>query len=237
MKFMHNIYKLNKIIDTLPPGIFDEWGPHFELIDLTVGQVLHEPGRMVSHLHFPLTAIVSWVRVLENGDSTQVAMTGKEGVVGIYLLMGATHTHNRAVVQKAGAAIRLKLSVVLGSFNQGNSLQLLFLKYTQTLFTQIAQVSVCHRHHTLEQQLCRMLLLILERQDAHDIAMTHELMASQLGVRREGVTHAAKRLMNDNILSYSRGHITVLDRAALEKRACECYGVIRDEERRHLAPL
>lgn len=141
------------------------------------------------------------------------------------------------MVQKAGAAIRLKLSVVLGSFNQGNPLQLLFLKYTQTLFTQIAQVSVCHRHHTLEQQLCRMLLLILERQDAHDIAMTHELMASQLGVRREGVTHAAKRLMNDNILSYSRGHITVLDRAALEKRACECYGVIRDEERRHLAPL
>ncbi len=235
MEFMNSNYKLNTIINLLPNEVFKEWARHFELVDLKLGQVLHEPGRVVGHLHFPLDTIVSWVRILKNGDTAQVAMTGKEGVVGIYLLMGAAHTHNRAIVQKAGTAIRLRLSVVLGSFNQGNAVQQLFLKYTQTLFTQIAQGSVCYRHHSLDQQLCRMLLLTLDRQASPSIELTHELMASLLGVRREGVTQAAKRLMNDNILSYTRGHITVLDRAALEKRACECYSVIRDDERRYLS--
>ncbi len=236
MKFMQINYRLNKIIDLLPSDIFKEWAPHLELVDLKLGQVLHEPGRIVSHLHFPLTAIVSWIRLLENGDTTQVAMTGKEGVVGIYLLMGAAHTHNQAVVQKAGTALRLRLSVVLGSFNQGNPVQQLLLRYTQTLITQMAQGAVCHRHHAIEQQLCSMLLLTLDRQDGDSIAWTHETMANLLGVRREGVTQAAKRLMNDDVLSYSRGRITVLNRAALAERACECHGVIRDEERRLLTP-
>lgn len=229
-------YRLNKIIDLLPSDIFKEWAPHLELVDLKPGQVLHEPGRIVSHVHFPLTAIVSWIRLLENGDATQVAMTGKEGVIGIYLLMGAVHTHNRAVVQKAGTALRLRLSVVLWSFNQGNPVQQLFLRYTQTLLTQMAQGSVCHRHHALEQQLSSMLLLMLDRQDSDSIGQTHESLANLLGVRREGVTQAAKRLMNDGILKYSRGHITVLDRTALAQRACECHSVIRDEERRLLTP-
>ena len=183
-------YKLNRIIDLLPSDIFKEWEPHLELVDLKQGQVLHEPGRLVSHLHFPLTAIVSWIRILANGDATQVAMTGKEGVVGIYLLMGAAHTHNRGVVQKAGTALRLRISVVLGSFNQGNPVQQLFLRYTQTLLTQIAQGSVCHRHHALEQQLCSMLLLMLDRQEGDSISLTHEAIANLLGVRREGVTQA-----------------------------------------------
>lgn len=230
-------YKLNRIIDLLPSDIFKEWEPHLELVDLKQGQVLHEPGRLVSHLHFPFTAIVSWIRILANGDATQVAMTGKEGVVGIYLLMGAAHTHNRGVVQKAGTALRLRISVVLGSFNQGNPVQQLFLRYTQTLLTQIAQGSVCHRHHALEQQLCSMLLLMLDRQEGDSISLTHEAIANLLGVRREGVTQAAKRLMNDGILNYTRGRITVLNRAALERRACECQSVIRDEERRLLTTV
>ena len=164
-------------------------------------------------------------------------MTGKEGVVGIYLLMGAAHTHNRGVVQKAGTALRLRISVVLGSFNQGNPVQQLFLRYTQTLLTQIAQGSVCHRHHALEQQLCSMLLLMLDRQEGDSISLTHEAIANLLGVRREGVTQAAKRLMNDGILNYTRGRITVLNRAALERRACGCQSVIRDEERRLLTTV
>ena len=236
MKFMQINYRLNKIIDLLPSDIFKEWSPHLEWVDLKQGQVLHEPGRIVSHLHFPLTAIVSWIRLLENGDATQVAMTGKEGVIGVYLLMGAAHTRNRAVVQKAGTALRLRLSVVLGSFNQGNPVQQLFLRYTQTLITQMSQGAVCHRHHTLERQLCSMLLLMLDRQDDDSIGLTHESMANLLGVRREGVTQAAKRLMNDGILSYSRGRITVLNQTALAERACECHSVIRDEERRLLTP-
>ncbi|WP_233252856.1 Crp/Fnr family transcriptional regulator [Limnohabitans sp. T6-20] len=172
---------------------------------------------------------MSWVHILENGASTEIAITGREGMVGIYLLMGAAQTNNRAIVQKAGSAMRIRLSVVLNSFNQGNAVQKVSLHYAQTLMNQISQVSVCNRHHTLEQQLCRMLLLTLDRQDSQTIVLTQELMASLLGVRREGVTHAAHRLMNQNILHYSRGNITVLDRKALEKRACECYSVISRE--------
>lgn len=225
---------LNKIISFLPSAVVTEWAPHFEHVDLKLGQVLYEPGRILGHLYFPLTAIVSWVRILENGASTKVAITGREGVVGIYLLMGAAQTLNRAIVQKAGSAIRLRLSVVLGSFNQGNAVQNILLRYTQTLFNQMAQGSVCHRHHSLEQQLCCMLLLTLDRQDDNTIVLTHELLASLLGVRREGVTQAAHRLMKQNLISYSRGNITVHDRVALEKRSCECYNVINNEYRRFL---
>ncbi|PUE08271.1 Crp/Fnr family transcriptional regulator [Limnohabitans sp. T6-20] len=221
--------KTNKIINFLPNPVLEEWSPYFEPVELALGQVLYEPGRIIGHLYFPLTAIVSWVHILENGASTEIAITGREGMVGIYLLMGAAQTNNRAIVQKAGSAMRIRLSVVLNSFNQGNAVQKVSLHYAQTLMNQISQVSVCNRHHTLEQQLCRMLLLTLDRQDSQTIVLTQELMASLLGVRREGVTHAAHRLMNQNILHYSRGNITVLDRKALEKRACECYSVISRE--------
>lgn len=217
---------LNQVISLLPRHVVDEWTPHFERVELKSGQVLYEPGRVLRHLYFPLTSIVSWVRILENGASTKVAMTGREGVVGIYLLMGAAQTLNRAIVQKAGAALRLRLSVVLSSFNQGSAVQKILLRYTQTLFNQIAQGAVCHRHHTLEQQLCCMLLLTLDRQDSPTIVLTHELIASLLGVRREGVTQAARRLMTENLIHYSRGVITVIDHAALKERSCECYDAI-----------
>ena len=228
---MQENYKLNKIIDSLPQHIYKEWRPHFEPIDLKLGQILHEPGSVMGHIHFPLTAIVSDVRILDNGNATQIAMTGNEGVVGIYLLLGSQRTPNQAIVIKAGTAIRLRLSLVMGSVYLEPQVQQLILRYAQTSLTQMAQGSVCHRHHTLEQQLCCMLLLILDRQDNLNILLTHESIATLLGVRREGVTQAAKRLMNASILSYCRGHITVLDRLALEERACECYTVIHDEER------
>ena len=224
----------NKVISFLPSDILDEWAPHFEHVELKLGQVLQEPARVVSHLYFPLTAIVSWVRILENGASTKVAITGREGVVGIYLLVGGPHTHNRTIVQKAGTAVRLRLSVVLNSFNHGNVVQKIFLRYSQTLLNQMAQGSICHKHHSLEQQLCCMLLLTLDRQDNNIIVLTHELIANLLGFRREGVTQAAHRLMNENIINYSRGYITVLDRDALNKRTCECYNVISDEYRSFL---
>ena len=220
---------LNQLISLLPSHIVAEWTPHFEHVELKLGQVLFEPGRVLSHLYFPLTAIVSWVRILENGTSTKVAITGREGVVGIYLLMGAAQTLNRAIVQKAGSALRLRLSVVLGSFNEGSAVQKVLLQYTQTLFNQMAQGTVCQRHHTLEQQLCCMLLLTLDRQDSRTIVLTHELIASLLGVRREGVTQAARRLMKENIIRYRRGVITVIDRESLEKRSCECYCAMQAE--------
>jgi CRP-like cAMP-binding protein len=232
---MQEDIRLNKIISFLPSAIIDEWAPDFEHIDLQLGQVLYEPGRVLGHLYFPLTAIVSWVRILENGASTKVAITGREGVVGIYLLMGAEQTLNRAIVQKPGSALRLRLSAVLNKFNHGNEVQRIFLRYTQTLFNQMAQGSVCHRHHSLEQQLCCMLLLTLDRQDSPTIVLTHELLASLLGVRREGVTQAARRLMQQNFIRYSRGNITVLNRTALEQRSCECYNVINNEYNRFLS--
>ncbi|WP_019430197.1 Crp/Fnr family transcriptional regulator [Limnohabitans sp. Rim47] len=220
---------LNQIISFLPEVIHEEWAPHFEPIDLEVGQILYEPGRALKHLYFPLTTIVSWVHVLENGSSSDVAIIGREGVIGIYLLMGASQTYNSAAVLKAGSAIRINLSVVLNSFNQGNAVQKVFLRFTQNLMTQMSQGAVCHRHHSLEQQLCRMLLMILDRQDGNDITMTHESMAKFLGVRREGVTQAARRLMEENTISYTRGHVVVLDRKSLEKRSCECYNIIKND--------
>lgn len=229
-EFMNKKADLNKIISFLPELVYEEWAPHFERIDLETGQVLYEPGRALRHLYFPLTAIVSWVHVLENGSSSDVAMIGREGMIGIYLLMGASQTYNSAVVLKAGSAIRINLSVVLNSFNQGNAVQKVFLRFTQNLMTQMSQGAVCHRHHTLEQQLCRMLLMVLDRQDGNDITMTHELMAKFLGVRREGITQAAHRLMEENTISYTRGHVVVHDRKSLEKRSCECYDIIKNDQ-------
>jgi len=219
----------NHILAQLPESTAAAWQPEMETIDLPMGEVLYEPGSVLCHLYFPTTAIVSWVYLLENGASTEIAMTGREGVVGMYMLMGGGKSNNRAIVQKAGQAIRVPLRRVLDSFSQGHDVQRLFWRFTRALITKMAQIAVCHRHHTLDQQLCRMLLLTLNRIDGDTIVMTHEVLASLLGVRREGVSMAAKKLMEDGLVSYSRGRITVHDRAALERRACECYGVIRHE--------
>lgn len=227
-------YRQNHILSSLPESICTSWQPHFETLDLPMGKVLHEPGSMLSHLYFPITAIVSWVYELENGASTEIAMTGREGVVGMYMLMGGGKSHNRALVHTAGQLVRVPLSVVLQSFSQGHEVQRIFWLFTRALITQMAQIAVCHRHHTLDQQLCRMLLLTLNRLDGDTIVMTHEVIASLLGVRREGVSMAARKLMQDGILSYARGRITVHDRSALERRACECYGVISQEYERLL---
>ena len=177
---------------------------------------------------------MSWVYVLENGATTEIAMTGREGVIGMYMLMGGGKTHNQAIVQTAGRAIRIPVHVVLHTFSQEPQVQSLFWVFTRALITQMAQIAVCHRHHTLDQQLCRMLLLTLNRMDGDAIVMTHEVIARLLGVRREGVTIAAKKLMLEGIIHYARGRITILDRSALEERVCECYGVIRQEYERLL---
>ena len=224
----------NNILNLLPEATYQSWAPYFETVELPMGKVLYEPGSTLSHMYCPTTAIVSWVYVLENGATTEIAMTGREGVIGMYMLMGGGKTHNQAIVQTSGQLIRIPLSVVIKSFNQGHEVQSIFWLFTRALITQMAQIAVCHRHHTLDQQLCRMLLLILKRIDGNTIVMTHEVIASLLGVRREGVTMAAQKLMQEGTIRYARGRITILDKPALEQRVCECYGVIRQEYERLL---
>lgn len=224
----------NHILSLLPHATLAAWEPYMETVTLPMGKVLYEPGSILGHIHFPTTAIMSCVYVLENGASTEVAMAGREGVVGIYQLMGGGKCHNRTIVQTAGQAVRIPLRVVLGSFGQDPEVRRIFLLYIQALITQMAQIGVCHRHHTLDQQLCRMLLQTLQRMDGDTIVLTHEVLASLLGVRREGVTLAAKRLMRDGTIRYARGRITVLDRGLLESSVCECYGVITQEYERLL---
>jgi CRP-like cAMP-binding protein len=231
---MHRQFQQNNILNLLPDATYSAWEPYFESVELPTGKVLYEPGSTLSHMYFPTSAIVSWVYVLENGATTEIAMTGREGVVGMYMLMGGGKTHNQGIVQTAGQAIRLPVQVVLDTFSQGHEVQSIFWLFTRALITQMAQIAVCHRHHTLDQQLCRMLLLTLEHIDGDTIVMTHEVMASFLGVRREGVTMAAQKLMHEGIIRYARGRITVLDRARLAQRACECYGVIHQEYERLL---
>jgi len=224
----------NNILNLLPETTYTAWAPYFETVELPMGKVLYEPGSTLSHIYFPTTAIVSWVYVLGNGASTEIAMTGREGVVGMYMLMGGGKSHNQAIVHTEGQLIRLPLSVVLKSFSQDHEVQSIFWLFTRALITQMAQIAVCHRHHTLDQQLCRMLLLTLQRIDGDTILMTHEGIANLLGVRREGVTMAAKKLMHEGIISYVRGRITMHDISALERRTCECYDVIRQEYKRLL---
>ena len=224
----------NNILNLLPEATYTAWAPYFETVELPMGKVIYEPGSILSHMYFPTTAIVSWVYVLENGASTEIAMTGREGVVGMYMLMGGGKSHNQAIVQTAGQAIRIPVKLVMDTFSQGHQVQSIFWLFTRGLITQMAQIAVCHRHHTVDQQLSRMLLLTLDRMDDNTIVMTHEVIASLLGVRREGVTMAAKKLMDEGIIRYARGRITIQNRTALEQRACECYGVIRQEYARLL---
>jgi len=195
---------------------------------MPLGQVLYESGSTLSHVYFPITAIVSLLYVMEDGASAEIAVVGNEGIVGIALFMGGESTSSRAVVQSAGQGLRLKARVIKDEFNRAPVLHLL-LRYTQALITQMAQTAVCNRHHSLDQQLCRWLLLSLDRLHGSDLMMTQELIANMLGVRREGVTEAALKLQKAGLIRYARGRISVLDRPGLEKRSCECYAVVKKE--------
>jgi CRP-like cAMP-binding protein len=229
----------NHLLDALPEAEYEHLRTHLEPIQLPLGKVLYESGEGLSHVYFPTTAIVSLLYVMENGASAEIAVVGNDGIVGIALFMGGETMPNRAVVQSAGHAYRLKGPVLQREFagvdGRGHgSLQPLLLRYTMALLAQIAQTAVCNRHHTIDQQLCRWLLLSLDRLPSNELDMTQELIANMLGVRREGVTEAAGRLQSAGLIKYRRGHITVLDRPGLEARVCECYEVVRREFQRLL---
>jgi CRP-like cAMP-binding protein len=219
----------NHLLGALPPAEAQRWMPLLESVDLPLGHVLYESGAALGHVYFPTTAIVSLLYVMENGASAEIAVVGNEGVVGVSLFMGGESTPSRAVVQSAGQGFRLKANTMKEEFNRAGPVLHLLLRYTQALITQMAQTAVCNRHHTLDQQLCRWLLLSLDRLEGNQLVMTQELIANMLGVRREGVTEGALKLQRAGLISYARGHITVLDRAGLEKRSCECYSVVKKE--------
>lgn len=227
----------NHLLAALPDDEWERWFPHLEAIEMPLGKVLYESGIRLSHVYFPVTSIVSLLYVMENGASAEIAVVGKEGLVGVSLFMGGESTTSRAVVQSAGMGYRLKSQLLMLEFNRAGPVLHLLLRYTQALITQMAQTSVCNRHHSLDQQLCRWLLLSLDRLPTNELVMTQELIASMLGVRREGVTEAAGRLQQCGLISYRRGHIAVLDRAGLEQRTCECYAVVKAEYDRLLPAI
>lgn len=219
----------NHLLAALPEAERQRWLPQLEWVELPLGQVLYESGTTLSHVCFPTTAIVSLLYVMENGASAEIAVVGNEGIVGVSLFMGGESTPSRAVVQSAGQGFRLKAQTIKDEFNRSGPVMHLLLRYTQALITQMAQTAVCNRHHSLDQQLCRWLLISLDRLKGSELVMTQELIANMLGVRREGVTEAALKLQNLGLIQYARGHITVLDRTGLEKRVCECYSVVKKE--------
>jgi CRP-like cAMP-binding protein len=221
--------KDNRLLAALPQATYDLQLPHLEPAAMPLGMAVYESGGAQGHVYFPTTSIVSLLYVLENGSSAEIAITGNDGLVGIALFMGGETTPSRAVVQSAGAGYRLKASVMKKEFENDAALQHLMLRYTQALITQMSQTAVCNRHHSVDQQLCRWLLLSLDRLPASDLVMTQELIANMLGVRREGVTEAAGRLQAAGLIEYHRGHIRVIDRKGLEERVCECYAVVKKE--------
>lgn len=227
----------NRLLDTLPAEEYDRLLPNLELIPMALGDVLHESGVKLHHVYFPADCIVSLLYVMENGASAEIAVVGNEGVVGVALFMGGDSMPNRAVVQSAGYAYRLRRAPMMREFNDKGPLLRLFLRYTQALITQMAQTAVCNRHHSVDQQLCRWLLMSLDRLPSNQLTMTQELIANMLGVRREGVTEAAGRLQQAGLIEYRRGHIAVLDRPGLEARVCECYRVVKTEFDRLLPAL
>jgi CRP-like cAMP-binding protein len=229
-----NFPRQNHLLAALPPEDYERVLPHLESYSLELGWAIYESGGEQSHLYFPTNSIVSLLYVMENGASAEIAVVGREGAVGIALFMGGDRTPSRAVVQSAGHAYRIKAKALMVEFDTHHALQHLLLRYTQALITQMAQTAVCNRHHTIEQQLCRWLLLSLDRLNSNNLAMTQDLIANMLGVRREGVTEAAGRLQAAGLIEYSRGKISVLDRPRLEKRACECYAVVKRESDRLL---
>lgn len=227
----------NHLLAALPTSEFEPLAAHLELVPLLLGQMLYEPDSQLQHAYFPTTAIVSLHYVMESGASAETAGVGNEGVVGISLFMGGNTTPSSAVVQTAGHAYRLERHKLKDAFDRAGLLQRVLLRYTQALITQMAQTAVCNRHHSLEQQLCRWLLLTVDRLPSNELIMTQELVASMLGVRREGITEAAGNLQRAGLISYRRGHIAVLDRRGLEKHACECYAVVKKELDRLLSDV
>ena len=221
--------KANQLLAALPETEWLRWLPLVEAVDLPLGRVLYEPGVTLSHVYFPTTAIVSLLYVMEDGASAEIAVVGYEGLVGISLFMGGESTPSRAVVQSAGRGFRMRSAMLKDRFNGSSAVMHLLLRYTQALITQMAQTAVCNRHHSVDQQLCRWLLLSLDRLEGAELVMTQELIANMLGVRREGVTEAALNLARAGLISYARGRITALDRPGLEARSCECYAVVKKE--------
>ena len=219
----------NLLLAALPDAEWARWQPQLEPVDLPLGKVLYESGLKLNYVYFPTTAIVSLLYVLEDGASAQIAVVGFEGLVGISLFMGGQTTTSRAVVQSAGQGYRLKASLMMQEFNRAGPVLHLLLRYTQALISQMTQTAVCNRHHALGQQLCRLLLMSLDRLPGNDLVMTQELIANMLGVRREGVTEAAGHLQAAGVIEYKRGRIKVLDRAGLEQHSCECYAVVKRE--------
>jgi CRP-like cAMP-binding protein len=219
----------NHLLAALPAKDYAILLPDLEPVAMPLAQVIYESGGHMGYLYFPTTCIVSLLYVMEDGASAEIAIVGNEGLVGIALFMGGESTPSRAVVQSAGEGYRLKASTLKKVFALGGALQQLALRYTQALLTQMAQTAVCNRHHSLDQQLCRWLLLSMDRLSGNELNMTQELIANMLGVRREGVTEAAGNLQAAGLIQYRRGHITVLDRQKLEQRVCECYGVVKRE--------
>ena len=227
----------NHLLAALPATEFARLLPHLELVPMPLGEVLYESGGLLHHVYFPTTSIISLHYVMEDGSSAEIAGVGNEGILGISLFMGGNTTPSRAVIQTAGHGYRLKAQFMMEEFNRAGVMLRLLLRYTQALITQMSQTAVCNRHHSLEQQLCRWLLLTLDRLPSRELVMTQELVASMLGVRREGVTEAAGKLQHAGIISYRRGHITVIDRSGLETHACECYKVVKKEFDRLLSDV
>lgn len=236
MPLSHNPSQ-NHLLAALPTAEFERWAAHLELTPMPLGQILYEPGEQLKHAYFPTTAIVSLHYITATGASAETAGVGNEGVVGVSLFMGGETTPSSAVVQTAGHAYRLESRLLKQEFNRADVVQQLLLRYTQALMTQITQTAVCNRHHSIEQQLCRWLLLTLDRLPSNELIMTHELVASMLGVRREGISEAAGKLQHAGFIRYRRGHITVLDRTGLETHVCECYAVVKKELRRLLSDV
>ncbi len=226
----------NHLLAALPPADFARMKVGLKLVPMPLGDVLYESGSHQRRVYFPTTAIVSLLYMMADGASAEIAVVGNEGIIGVSLFMGGETTPSRAVVQSAGHAYQLTGRRLKDEFNRGGAMQHLLLRYTQALLTQMAQTAVCNRHHSLDQQLCRWLLLSLDRLVGVELVMTQELIANMLGVRREGVTEAAGRLQKAGLIKYSRGRITVLDRTGLEKRTCECYAVVKKEFDRLLPP-
>ena len=222
-------FKKNHILAAIPDPQWQDWAPFLEFVQMPLGHVLYEPGGTLAHLYFPITAIVSLLYVMANGASAEIAVVGNEGVVGVSLFMGGGSTPSRALVQSAGVGCRLKSDIMISEFNKGGPTTHVLLRYTQALITQMSQTAVCNRHHSLDQQLCRWLLLSLDRLHGDVLVMTQELIANMLGVRREGVTDGALKLQKAGLIQYTRGRITVLDRKGVEARACECYAVVKRE--------
>ena len=221
--------KTNHLLAALPAPEWKRLLPHIEAVELPLGMVLYESGSILSHVYFPATSIISLLYVMDDGASAEIAVVGNEGVVGISIFMGGGTTPSRAVVQSAGHGFRLKADFMRDEFQRNGPVMHLFLRYTQALITQMAQTAVCNRHHSLDQQLCRWLLLSMDRLEGNELVMTQELIANMLGVRREGVTEAATKLQRAGLIQYARGRITVLDRPGLEQRTCECYRVVKKE--------